>query len=239
MLKRVFKRAAAILFAIMLPFLFFSASIAWAVNSQWFYTSGFTKQNVSATTGLDKEQLAQVAKGFISYWNSSEQRINIEVVRNGVTVPLFNENEIGHLIDVKTLFQFDYKAMFITGAYALGYILFSFFRRKRDNLRGLAKSVAWGSGLTLAFMVALGAVALLGANAFENFWWTFHTVIFTHGNWEFDPTKDYLVMLVPEGFWYDAVRDIVFATAGLAIVCGGAAIAHLRYHRERKPTVSR
>jgi integral membrane protein (TIGR01906 family) len=238
MLMKVLKRTARILFVIMLPFLFFSASIAWAVNSQWFYTSGFAKQNVSATTGLDKEQLANVAKGFISYWNSGEQRINIVVVRDGASVPLFNENEIDHLVDVKTLFQFDYKVMFLTGAYAVGYGIFNFYRRKKDNLRGLARDVAWGSGLTLGFMIALGAIALLGSNAFENFWWQFHTVIFTNGNWEFDPTKDYLLMLVPEGFWYDAVRDIVFATAGMAIVCGGAAIAHLVYHKNNSKLIN-
>ncbi|MDO8578968.1 MAG: TIGR01906 family membrane protein [Dehalococcoidales bacterium] len=234
MLTKAIARIARILFVITLPFLFFSASIAWAVNSQWLYTSGFAKQNVGATTGLDKEQLAQVAKGFISYWNSGEERINIVVVRNGQYVPLFNEREIDHLVDVKTLFQFDYRMMFITGAYVLGYVIFSLYRRKRDNLRGLSKSIAWGSGLTLGLMLSLGAVALLGANAFESFWYQFHILSFANDLWELDPAKDYLLMLVPEGFWYDAVRDIVFATAGIAIVCGGAAIAHLIYHRDKK-----
>ncbi len=227
-----------ILFVIILPFLFFSASIAWAVNSQWLYTSGFEKQNVSATTGLDKEQLVGVAKGFISYWNSSEERINIVVVRYDESVPLFNEKEIDHLVDVKTLFQFDYKVMFITGIYALAYIVFRFARRKIDGLIGLSWDVAIGSGLTLVVMIALGLVALLGTNAFENFWYQFHVLSFANDLWELDPTKDYLLMLVPEGFWYAAVRDIVFVTAGLAVVCGGAAIAHLLYHRDRKPAGS-
>src|ERR1035437_10693362 len=130
MFIKVLKRATNILFVITLPFLFFSASITGAVNNQWFYTSGFATQNVSATTGLDQEQLALVAKGFISYWNSGERRINIEVVRNGQSVPLFNENEIDHLVDVKTLFHFDYQVMFISGAYALGYVIFSLYRQK-------------------------------------------------------------------------------------------------------------
>ena len=230
MLVKILSKIATALFVITLPFFFFSASIAGAVNSQWLYTSGFEKQNVGATTGLDKEQLADVAKGFIRYWNSGEERINIVVVRNGQSIPLFNEREIDHLVDVKILFQFDYKVVFITGAYALGYVIFLLYRRKRDNLRGLAKSVAWGSSLTLGLMFALGAVALLGSNAFENFWYQFHILSFANDLWELDPTKDYLLMLVPEGFWYDAVRDIVLATAGLAIVCGGAAAAHLVYH---------
>ncbi len=233
---KILSRILRIVFIISLPFFFFSASIALAVNSQWLYTSGFAKQDVGATTGLDKQQLANVAKGFITYWNDGEQRINIVVTRNGQAVPLFNEKEIDHLVDVKNLFIFDYRIMFITGAFALGYVVFSFTRRKKDNLRGLARSVVWGSGLTLALMVAMGLVALIGPNAFENFWYEFHVLSFANDLWELDPTKDYLLMLVPEGFWYDAVRDIVFATAGMAIIFGGAAIAHLMSHRNGKPT---
>ena len=41
-------------------------------------------------------------------------------------------------------------------------------------------------------------------------------------------------MLVPEGFWYDALRYIVFATAGMAMVCGGAAIAHLKFNKNER-----
>ncbi len=228
---KIFTNIARWLFIVCLPFLFLSAGIAWAVNSLWLYTSGFEKQNVSATTGLDKEQLADVAKGFIGYWNSGEQRINIVVVRNGQSVPLFNEKEIDHLVDVKTLFQFDYKVTFISGAYALGYVIFSLYRRKRDNLRGLAKSVAWGSGLTLIFMLALGLGALLGEGQFALFWYQFHIFSFANDLWQLDPARDYLLMLVPEGFWYDALRYIVFATAGMAVVFGGAAAAHLRFNK--------
>lgn len=238
MLTKAINRITRVLFVITLPFLFFSASIAWAVNSQWLYTSGFEKQNVGDTTRLDKEQLAYVAKGLISYWNSGEERIDIVVIRNGQSVPLFNEREIDHLVDVKKLFQFDYRVMFILGIFAFGYVVFRFARRKNDRLRGLARDMATGSGLTLFVMIALGLVALLGPNAFANFWYQFHILSFANDLWELDPTKDYLLMLVPEGFWYDAVRDIVFATAGFAIVCGGASAAHLIYHRERNPAAS-
>lgn len=231
---RILTRIARVLFVICLPFFFFSSAIACAVNSQWLYTSGFAKQNVGATTGLDKEQLAGVAKGFISYWNSGEERINIVVERDGQFVPLFNEREIDHLVDVKALFRFDYRVMFITGLYILGVVLFRFSHRKTGGLNGLAWDGAIGSGLTLGLMLILGAVALLGANAFENFWYQFHIFSFANDLWQLDPSKDYLLMLVPEGFWYDAVRNIVFATAGMALVCG-AAEAHVIYHGKRAP----
>jgi hypothetical protein len=38
-------------------------------------------------------------------------------------------------------------------------------------------------------------------------------------------------MLVPQGFWYDALRYIVFATAGMAVVLGAAAAGHLRFNK--------
>lgn len=224
---RILTNLARVLFIISLPLFFFSSSIALAINSQWLYTSGFTKQNVGETTRLDNEQLANVAGGMINYWNSGDERISLSVQRDGQPVPLFNEREIDHLVDVKRLFHFDYRMMFVTGIFILGFIAVRFVLRKEGGLRGLAKDGAIGSGLTLAIMALLGATALLGTNAFENFWYQFHLLSFSNDLWQLDPAKDYLLMLVPEGFWYDAVRDIVIATAGMALILGVTAVVCL------------
>ena len=225
---------ARVLFILSLSFLFFSASIAWAVNSAWLYTSGFEKQNVGVTTGLDKAELEKTARGLIGYWNSGDEFISLNVTRDGQPFQLFNEKEKDHLRDVKALFRLDYKVLFVTGIYALAYVLIYLFQRKKLGLRHLAWDVAGGSGLTLILMLALGLGALVGANEFANFWYRFHVLSFANDLWLLDPTKDYLLMLVPEGFWYDAVRDIVFATAGMALVFGGAAAAHLVFNRNLK-----
>ena len=228
---KILTNIARWLFIICLPFLFLSAGIAWAVNSLWLYTSGFEKQGVAVTTGLAKIELEKTARGFISYWNSGDTYISLTVIKDGQPFELFNQKEKEHLKDVKTLFWLDYMVLLGTGIYTLVYSLIHLLRRKTLGLRRLAWGVALGSGLTLILMLVLGLGALLGEDQFARFWYQFHIFSFANDLWLLDPTKDYLLMLVPEGFWYDALRYIVFATAGMAVVFGGAAAAHLKFNK--------
>lgn len=209
---------ARALFIASLPLLFFSASIGWAVNSVWLYTSGFEKYGVSAVTGLSKGELEKAARGMISYWNSGEEFISLTVIKDGQPFELFNEREKVHLEDVKALFRFDYLVFFSTLGYALVYTAVRLYRRERERwLRGIVA----GSALTLGLMVVMGFSALLGQDQFARFWLQFHLFSFANDLWQLDPAKDYLIMLVPQGFWYDAVRFVVFATAGMAAIIGG------------------
>lgn len=219
---RFLSRFAHVLFTISLPFLFFSASIGWAVNSVWLYTSGFEKYGVSATTGLSKGELQKIAYGLITYWNSGEEFISLSVVKDGHPFELFNEREKAHLKDVKALFRFDYAVLLGTLLYSAGYSAVRLYRKEsRLWLRGLVAS----SAATLAVMVLMGLIVLTGPDQFARFWLQFHLFSFANDLWQLDPAKDYLIMLVPQGFWYDAVSYVVFATAGMAVVSGGAAAA--------------
>lgn len=224
---KILTKIAQWLFIICLPFFFLSAGIALAVNSLWLYTSGFEKQNVGATTGLDKTELEKTARGFISYWNSGDTYISLTALKEGQPFELFNQKEKEHLKDVKALFCLDYWVLSGTGIYALGYCLVHLRRRKARGLRRLAWDMAAGSGLTLALMLVLGLGALVGEDQFARFWFQFHIFSFANDLWQLDPSRDYLLMLVPEGFWFDAVRFIVFATTGMAVVFGGLASGFL------------
>jgi uncharacterized membrane protein len=48
-----------------------------------------------------------------------------------------------------------------------------------------------------------------------------------------DPTKDYLIMLVPEGFQYDMVMLFAKITIGIAATLGGVAGRYLWTTRRR------
>ena len=227
-------KAAQGVFIACLPFLFFSGSITWAANNVSLYTSDFEKYNVGTVTGLDKGELEKTARGLISYWNSGAEFIDLTVIKDGQPFHLFNEREISHLKDVKALFRFDYAVLFGTLIYALGYTAIRLFWKGRRDWQRLVRGVAWGSALTLASMLAMGVTALLGEEQFARFWLQFHLLSFANDLWQLDPTKDYLLMLVPEGFWFDATRFIVFACAGMAVVFGGAAAGFLLMARMRE-----
>ncbi len=220
--------AAKWLFILCLPILLLTASIGWGVNSHWLYEYGFEKYNVSQTTGLAQPELEKAATGLISYFNSGEANISLTVIKDGKPFELFNQREIAHLKDVKGLIRLDYWVLLGTLIYTLSYTGVSLFWRRKRYWRRLAWGVVSGSGITLALMLAMGLGTLFG---FDQLFYQFHLLSFSNEFWQLDPTKDYLIMLFPGGFWYDAAIFCAGLTAGLAIILGGVAGGYLVLRR--------
>ncbi len=216
-------------FILCLPVLLLTASIGWVVNSLWLYKYGFDKYSISQTTGLAQTELGKAATGLISYFNSGEEYISLSVIKDGEPFELFNQREVIHLRDVKGLIRLDYWVLLGTLIYTLGYAGVSLFWRRRD-WRRLAWGVIGGSGITLVLMLALGLGALLD---FDQLFLQFHLLSFSNEFWQLDPTKDYLIMLFPGGFWYDAAIFCALATVGLALILGGVAGGYLVVNRRK------
>jgi len=223
---RVLIIAARWLFILCLPLLLIAASIGLAFNSQWFYEYGFEKYDVDQTTGLAPSELSKVAAGLIAYFNSDEEPINIVVTKDSKPFPIFNQKEITHLKDVKDLFRFDYTVLLVTFLYALLYSAAMFFWRKERQQ--LAKEALYGAGLTLLLMVLLGIGVLLD---FDRLFLQFHLLSFANELWMLDPTKDYLIMLVPRGFWFDAIIFVVMVALTGAVSLSTASWVYLKKSR--------
>jgi integral membrane protein (TIGR01906 family) len=206
------------LFILCLPVLLITASLGWAANSLWLYRYGAEKYNVGQTTGLADETLEDIYAELISYFNSDADSISITVVKDDEPFALFNQQEIIHLRDVKGLIQLDYGVGLGTLVYLLAYAGVCLFWKKRRYWRDLAWGLVGGGSLTLGLMLALGLGILFG---FEELFWQFHVVSFSNQFWLLDPAKDYLKMLFPDGFFYDATILCAVMTAALAIILGG------------------
>ncbi len=210
--------AAKWLFMLCLPVLLITASLGWVANSLWLYKYGFEKYDISQATGLASSELDKTARGLIGYFNSDEEYISLSVIKDGESFELFNEREVIHLKDVKGLIQLDYGVGLGTLAYALAYAGVCLFWRKPRYWRHLAWGLVGGSSITLGLMLALGLGIFSG---FEQLFWQFHVISFSNQFWLLDPTRDYLKMLFPDGFFYDATVLIAVITAALAIILGG------------------
>jgi len=211
------------LFILCLPVLLLTASLSAAANSPRLYHYGFDKYDISRVTGLDTSELDRVAEGLIGYFNSGEEYISLTVTKNGESFELFNEREVGHLKDVKGLFRLGYYALLGALVYALAYFCIVFFCR-RDRRR-LAWGLVGGGGLTLALMLVLG---IFIAVDFDRFFLQFHLLSFANDLWMLDPATDYLIMLFPRGFWFDAALFCALATAVGAFIIGGVGWWRLR-----------
>ena len=211
----IFDRIMKWLFILCLPLLLLSAIIGGAVNSLALYHYGFEKYNVGQKTGLTDAELEKAARGLIQYFNSDEEYISLTAVKDGQPFVLFNQREVDHLKDVKGLFWLDYWVFAGTFFYFLLYASFNLWRKE---WRRLAHGLIWGSGLTLGLMLALGLGALLN---FDQLFLQFHLISFTNEFWHLDPSRDYLILLFPRGFWYDATIFCAAATTAGAIILGG------------------
>jgi integral membrane protein (TIGR01906 family) len=224
---KIIRTAAYWLFILCLPILLLSTSIRIAVNSSELYSYGFNKYNISQVTGLAPEELDKAITGLITYFNDSEEYINVTVIKDGKPFTLFNEREVGHLKDVKGLFRLDFRLLLGTLIYAviysgLNYILW--LDKKR-----VARGLIGGSVLTLAVIIILGLMIWIN---FDWFFYQFHLISFTNDLWLLDPTTDYLIMLFPQGFWYDAALFITLGTAALALFMGGTGWWRLRKEKQ-------
>jgi len=221
--------AAKWLFILCVPVLLLSASIGWAVNSLWLYKYGFHKYNVGETlaeSGLEltDSEVEQIYASLISYYNSDEEYIHLTVVKDGEPFVLFNQREVAHLKDVKGLFWLDYYLFLATLIYTLGYAGVSLLWRRKKYWHRLAWGMVGGSALTLILMMALGLGALLNI---DQLFLQFHLISFSNELWQLDPTRDYLIMLVPQAFQYNVAVFFIVAAAGLAIILGGVGGGYL------------
>jgi integral membrane protein (TIGR01906 family) len=217
-------------FVLCLPVMLFTATVGVAFNCIWLYKYDFNKYDISAVTGLPSSELDRAAGGLISYWNSGEEYIDITVTREGQAFTLFNEREVIHLKDVKALVRLDYLALAVTGAYCLIFAAVALWWRKAENRRQLALAGMGGSMLSGAMLLTLGIMAV---SNFDGFWRQFHVLSFANDFWLLDPSRDYLIMMFPEGFWYDSVLIIAGTMALLALIIGVLSWVYLRKGRER------
>jgi integral membrane protein (TIGR01906 family) len=228
---KIVMSVARILFIICLPCLLLTAAIAGAVNSSWLYTHGFEKFNVRQSLAdngyyLTQADMSNIARGFIHYWDSNEQYISLTVQQQGVSVALFNQDEILHFRDVKNLFRFDYSVLLGTFLYCLIFSLVSIFWDKVKNRKKLAVATIWSGAITLTIMFAAGIGALIN---FDQLFYDLHLLIFTNNFWS---VQGNMLLLFPDGFWYDTVTCLLIVIAIMTIILGGLSWVYLARHKE-------
>ena len=202
------------LFILCLPPLLMSATIAIEFNSLRLYTNGFEEYNVSRVTGLSEAELEKAAAGLIGYFNSDEEYISLTVIKDGEEFELFNEREVGHLKDVKELIRLNFRILVGTAIYVGIYAGMCLFWRRKKYWRNLARSVVIGTSIALGLIVAMGLGTMV--LDFDQLFLRFHFLAFTNDLWMLNPATDYLIMLFPEGFWFDAGMLFGQMTAGAA-----------------------
>lgn len=205
------------IFVLCIPAFLICGNLRWAVNSVWLYDYEFGKHRVSEATGMSDEELRLAARELIHYFNSAEEPIETTVT-TPQGAPLFNEREIEHLDEIKGLIRLCYNVQVGAAGYIGAFVVVGFILLKRRFWYALARGLFGGGVLTIAVFVAVGVAALA---SFDWLFLGFHHLFFRSDTWILNPATDYLIMIFPEGFFYDVGLYVVGAIVVEAVVLGG------------------
>lgn len=201
----IFDRILAALFVLSIPVLLIASNVRFAANSHRLYEYSFDHYNVESRTGIARPELDRAAAELIDYFNNGQHAISTTVSAGGQQVPLYNEKETLHLIDVKTLFRLVFHVQEGAIAFAIVYIVALLVRLRSAALPRLASEVIKGAALTVAIIFGLGFLAVTG---FDSAFTKFHELAFSNDFWQLDPRTDRLIQMFPEGFWQDVTLFI-------------------------------
>lgn len=223
-------RLAGILAVPALLLLLVAGSVAWAVNDPGLYRNGFTRYDTAIRSGIADADLLVIGAELRRYFNSRAEPLAVRAPIYGVAQDLFSQREIAHMRDVKRLVRGVYwvaagSALWLAATLGTG------LTYGRGRYIGTAARLAiWGGGLTLAGVVAVGIAA---AVSFERLFLLFHRLSFANDLWQLDPRTDYLLILFPAGFWFDATVRVALTSALGAVLLLAAGSAILGYRRWR------
>ena len=225
----------AALFVIAVPVLLVTGGLTWAFNNIGLYEGGFEKYRIARASGIASEDLRQVALDIRAYFNSGKEPLDVRAPVFGMERELFNDKEVHHMRDVKRLLWGVYGAFLLSAVCLAGLITGGFATSGRDYAPVLARRALLGGVLTVGLLLLFGIVAAVG---FDALFLLFHRVSFANDFWKLDPRTDYLVLLFPQGFWFDATMWVALRALAGGALLAAAGSGYLLWRR-KSPTQHR
>jgi integral membrane protein (TIGR01906 family) len=185
--------------------------------------------------GFTPEQRLELAQGTLVYLQRPEPAAEViymleDLRLPGTDSPLYNEAEIGHMIDVKNMADGMKRVAYVSGAIVMAGLAFLL-------VPGRTRHYGWRTLMFagLGTVIVLAVIALSILIAWPIFFVQFHELLFPPGTWTFAYT-DSLIRLFPEQFWFDIGVIITVTTLALGILV--ALIGYLMSKRSRPLTSS-
>lgn len=192
----------------MITFTFLSCVNYWSFNKS-FYNNEYKKLNVAEYIGISEEDLNKTTDVLLGYIKGNNKTLDIECRINGITRSVFNDREKAHMLDVKILY--DGAIVVRNVSFVIFVLSFICIGRSKELFIGYKYSLSL-VGLIIAFLL------LFCLMDFEGFWLAFHHLFFSFNDlYILDPRYDILVMMVPEGFFFDLCVLIVVSTSVMLV----------------------
>lgn len=159
--------------------------------------------------GISEDDLNKTTDILLEFIKGENDSLDIECKINGMTREVFNDREKTHMVDVKNL----YDGLIIVRNVSFIIFVLSFI------YIGKTKSLFIGYKYSLSLVgFIMTFILLFCLMDFEGFWLAFHHLFFPFNDlYILDPRYDILVMMVPEGFFFDLCILIVVSTSVILV----------------------
>lgn len=168
----------------------------WPTYPAWEY--GRIAPDQYGLTAVERLDLATQTLDYLQDAGRAEDVIYLlEELQLPTGQPLYNEAEIGHMLDVKILAD---QIRFIWIVAMLVVVVGTLIMVTKPELAYYGwRTVMYGGVATVVILLAIALFILL---AWDIFFVQFHELLFPPGTWTFAYT-DGLIRLFPEQFWFD------------------------------------
>ena len=216
-MKQTQKISAVIMMFLLIGVLLLTSfQVAIYGDSQYrFYEREYKKYQVADSLNMTMDNIMDVTDQMMAYLIGKKAELSVITDVDGETQDFFNEQDRFHMGEVKDLFLGGLKIRNIM-LVAVLLILILLAARKADLIKLLPRAYFVTLGITGVITVVLGG---LFASDFDKYFRIFHEIFFDNDQWMFDPVTDYMIRMLPEGFFYDFVFRIGgFFVGSLAVL---------------------
>lgn len=216
-MKQTQKISAVIMMFLLIGVLLLTSfQVAIYGDSQYrFYEREYKKYQVADSLNMTMDNIMDVTDQMMAYLIGNKAELSVITDVDGETQDFFNEQDRFHMGEVKDLFLGGLKIRNIM-LVAVLLILILLAARKADMIKLLPRAYFVTLGITGVITVVLGG---LFASDFDKYFRIFHEIFFDNDQWMFDPATDYMIRMLPEGFFYDFVFRIGgFFVGSLAVL---------------------
>ncbi len=174
--------ALSILFLLFSPIMMVANSAVIVVNSSSIYDYAIDQYGAEKRTSVPRNELFKANKEIIAYFQDSNEYLAITVMNiENDLIELFNDREIHHMRDVKTIMQWLYRTQAILMGLCVTYLVFGIMSaavRHKWSLSYLGRTLATSGIISGGIVLFLGVFAAMGG--FRYLFLQFHFVSFSN-----------------------------------------------------------
>lgn len=200
-------------------------AIRLVVFDKGFYQEVYEAIDLAASENISDADLSDSINMMIDYVQGSRDNLDGTITWKERQQPTFNEKEISHMKDVRTLWQNAWKVFWwALGLAALCYLLL-YLWTKKHFLSWVSRGILDAYACIAVLLVFFGFWMAID---FTGLWVQFHHWFFSNQLWLLDPRTDFMIVICPETLFFQMIVRIACIFGLLSILLIGFSLYYLK-----------